>query len=171
MTPARFNAACKAMAHTTYVCQWGGSHVWKIGGKVFAIGSSEAGGAFHVTFKCSALAFEVLKDAPGCRPAPHLASRGMIWIQRTGPGVLDDKALAEHLAASYRLVADGLTRAKRRELGFDAAPPPAERPAKRPAGKAAKAKPGPSSATSEPKSPRTAPAGAPAMSARTSRRR
>ena len=39
MTPAAFNAFCRTLPATTYVCQWGGSHVWKIGGKVFAIGS------------------------------------------------------------------------------------------------------------------------------------
>lgn len=121
MTPARFNAVCSKLPHATYVCQWGGSHVWKIGGKVFAIGSPEDAGLF-VTFKCSDLAFEVLKEAEGCRPAPYLASRGMIWIQRTGPGILDDTALAEHIAASYRLVAAGLSRTLRRELGLDSEP-------------------------------------------------
>ena len=28
---------------TTYVVQWGGAHVWKVGGKVFAIGGWERG--------------------------------------------------------------------------------------------------------------------------------
>lgn len=120
MTPARFNTFCKSLPHATYVCQWGGSHVWKIGGKVFAIGSTEAGDQFHVTFKCSPLAFEVLKEQPGCRPAPYLASRGMIWIQRTGPGALDDDGLKEHLRESYRLAGLNLTKARRRELGLDA---------------------------------------------------
>ncbi len=118
MSPAAFNAFCKRLPQTTYVCQWGGSHVWKIGGKVFAIGSPEAGGALHVTFKCSAVAFEVLKEQPGCRPAPYLASRGMLWIQRTDARGMSDASLKEHLRESYALVAAGLTWARRKELGI-----------------------------------------------------
>ena len=33
-----FNAFCGALRATSYVVQWRGSHVWKVGGKVFAIG-------------------------------------------------------------------------------------------------------------------------------------
>lgn len=123
MTPVRFNTFCSSLPHTTYVCQWGGSHVWKIGGKVFAIGSPEGRGVLHVTFKCSPLAFEVLKGEPGCRPAPYLASRGMLWIQRTGPGYLDDAGLKQQLRESYRLVADGLSKAARHELGLETGTP------------------------------------------------
>ena len=38
MTYIKFNAFCRGLPATTYVVQWGGSHVWKVGGKVFAIG-------------------------------------------------------------------------------------------------------------------------------------
>ncbi len=38
MTFEEFNAFCGSLPATTYVVQWGGSHVWKVGGKVFAIG-------------------------------------------------------------------------------------------------------------------------------------
>ena len=34
----QFNAFCRALPATAYVVQWRGSHVWKVGGKVFAIG-------------------------------------------------------------------------------------------------------------------------------------
>ena len=34
-----FNNLCKSLPATTYVVQWGDSHVWKVGGKVFAIGA------------------------------------------------------------------------------------------------------------------------------------
>ena len=39
MTIDEFNHYCKALPHTTHVVQWGNSEVWKVGGKVFAIGS------------------------------------------------------------------------------------------------------------------------------------
>ena len=38
MTYDEFNAFCGALKAASYVMQWGGSHVWKVGGKVFAIG-------------------------------------------------------------------------------------------------------------------------------------
>ncbi len=38
MTYDEFNKYCAALKATTYVKQWGDSHVWKVGGKVFAIG-------------------------------------------------------------------------------------------------------------------------------------
>lgn len=33
-----FNHFCQSLPATTYVVQWGGAHVWKVGGKVFALG-------------------------------------------------------------------------------------------------------------------------------------
>ena len=36
------------------------------------------------------MSFEMLKSEPGLRPAPYLASRGMLWIQRTGDESMDD---------------------------------------------------------------------------------
>ena len=76
MTYDEFNAFCGSLPATTYVMQWGGSHVWKVGGKVFAIGGW-ADDREAYTFKVSEIAYEILRDRPGLRPAPYLASRGM----------------------------------------------------------------------------------------------
>ena len=54
MTYDDFNAFCRALPATTYVVQWGGAHVWKVGGKVFAIGGW-ADGAPAFTFKAGEL--------------------------------------------------------------------------------------------------------------------
>ena len=120
-----YNRFCQSLAHTTYVVQWGGAHVWKIGGKVFAVGgwSNEEGtqgeaGALGVTFTVSPLAFDILKEQPGLRPAPYLASRGMKWIQRTTDDTMSDTDLCDYLAESYRLVGEGLTKKLQRELGL-----------------------------------------------------
>lgn len=118
MTPAGFNTFCCRLPHTSYVVQWGGAQVWKVAGKVFAIAWDEPG-ELHVTFKVTPLGFEVLKDMPGLRPAPYLASRGMTWIQRTSAESMDDNALRDCLAESHRLVAAGLTKRLQRELGLD----------------------------------------------------
>ncbi|MGO9772686.1 MAG: MmcQ/YjbR family DNA-binding protein [Roseiarcus sp.] len=118
MTYDDYNRFCGALPASTRVVQWGGSHVWKVGGKVFAIGGwDEDLPAF--TFKVSPLSFEILKALPGLRPAPYLASRGMSWIQNYAEPGLDDDELKDYIRQSHRLVARGLTRLKRRELGLD----------------------------------------------------
>ncbi|MGE3830364.1 MAG: MmcQ/YjbR family DNA-binding protein [Parvibaculaceae bacterium] len=118
MTYKQFNAFCKSLRATTYVMQWGGSHVWKVGGKVFAIGGWDTGEEPHITFKVSDVAFEVLKDQPGLRPAPYLASRGLKWIQHYAKPGLADRDLKEQLRASHRIVSLGLSRKARVALGL-----------------------------------------------------
>ena len=119
MTYDEFNDFCASLKHTTHVVQWGGSDVWKIGGKVFAIGGWDDGSGAFYTFKVSKIAFEVLSDQPGLRPAPYLASRGMSWIQHYGEPGLPDKELKDHLKESYRLVSLGLTKKLQKELGLN----------------------------------------------------
>jgi predicted DNA-binding protein (MmcQ/YjbR family) len=129
MTHEQFNAFCKALPATTYVMQWGGSHVWKVGGKVFAIGVvGDEPPAF--TFKVTPMAFEVFKRQPGLRPAPYLASRGMKWIQHYAKPGLPDRELKEMLRHSYTLVIAGLPKTMRAALGLSetAAPPSASHP-------------------------------------------
>ena len=115
-----YNAFCASLPHATHVVQWGNSHVWKVGGKVFAIGGwNDEGAPLGVTFKTSEIGYEVWKDQPGCRPAPYLASRGMKWIQRVRAGAMDDDGLREALADSHRLISLGLTKRLQRELGLN----------------------------------------------------
>ncbi|MGB6119924.1 MAG: MmcQ/YjbR family DNA-binding protein [Mesorhizobium sp.] len=118
MTLDDYNSFCATLPHTSHVVQWGGSHVWKVAGKVFAIAGWDKGVTVGITFKTSEMSFDLLKDRPGCRPAPYLASRGMKWIQRTGPETLDDDALRDYLRESHRLVAAGLSRKQRKALGL-----------------------------------------------------
>ena len=117
MTYEEFNAFCRALPATGYVMQWGGSHVWKVGGKVFAIGGW-ADGQPAFTFKVNDLSYEVLKEQPGLRPAPYLASRGMTWIQDYAKPGLSDDELRDYLRQSHRIVASGLSKKKQRELGL-----------------------------------------------------
>ena len=118
MTYDQYNAFCGSLPVTTHVVQWGGAHVWKVGGKVFAIGWFEPDQYAGITFKVSDIAWEILCDAAGCRPAPYLASRGMKWIQSYDQPGLSKKELKQYLKASHELVAAGLTRKKRAELGL-----------------------------------------------------
>jgi predicted DNA-binding protein (MmcQ/YjbR family) len=118
MTYDEFDEYCASLPATTMVIQWRGSRVWKVGGKVFAIGGwSDGEPAF--TFKVDDEAYGFLCDQRGLRPAPYLASRGMKWIQHhAAPGLSDDQ-LRDFLAQSHKIVSLGLTKKSQRELGLN----------------------------------------------------
>jgi predicted DNA-binding protein (MmcQ/YjbR family) len=102
---------------TTHVGQWGDAHVWKVGGKGCCIGAGSAE-APAFSFKASEIAFMVLPERKGFRPAPYLASRGLKWIEARGD-LVETGELRDLIRASYALVVAGLTARKRRELGLD----------------------------------------------------
>ncbi|MEM8548429.1 MAG: MmcQ/YjbR family DNA-binding protein [Pseudomonadota bacterium] len=146
-----YNAHCGALPATTTVVQWGGAHVWKVGGKVFAVAWGQEtsaphaqacgpdaprgapsdgaqmshhqfhaeGDGFEVSFKVTPDQFILLNELPGVRPAPYMASRGLKWVQRFGPQTLSDEDVCAYLTASHGLVAAGLTKKLRRELGLE----------------------------------------------------
>jgi predicted DNA-binding protein (MmcQ/YjbR family) len=118
MTREGYDAFCAGLPGATSVVQWGGASVWKVGGKVFAIGGWSDGPEFAVTFKASEMSFAVLKAMPGMRPAPYLASRGLLWLQRIDARSLSDADLKAYLRQSHALVAAGLSRKAQSELGI-----------------------------------------------------
>ncbi len=118
MTYEEYNVFCGGLPATTYVVQWGGSHVWKVGGKVFAIGGW-ADGMPAYTFKVSDIGYEVLRNEPGLRPAPYLASRGMKWIQHYAEPGLSDEELKDYILQSHKIVSLGLTKKLQKELGLN----------------------------------------------------
>ncbi len=119
MNYKQYNDFCRSLPATTYVQQWGEAHVWKVGGKVFAIGGWEGRAYPGITFKVTPVSYELLKNEPGLRPAPYLASRGMKWIQHYDKPGLSLKELKAYLRQSHRLVAQGLSKKKRAELGLN----------------------------------------------------
>jgi predicted DNA-binding protein (MmcQ/YjbR family) len=123
MTYEEFNEFCGSLPAASYVMQWGGSHVWKVGGKndgkVFAIGGWVDGGKAGFTFKVPDSAYEMLLFRPGLRPAPYLASRGMKWIQHCDESGPSDAELKDFLQTSHRLASLNLTKKKQKELGLN----------------------------------------------------
>lgn len=117
MTQDEFNTFCRALPAATHVVQWGGAQVWKVGGKVFVIARFDDEEP-RFSFKVSDLAFEILGAQPGLRPAPYLASRGLKWIQHYNKPGLTDADLEDYLRHSHRLVALGLSKKRRAELGL-----------------------------------------------------
>ncbi len=128
MTKDEFNTFCAALPHTFHVVQWGDSDVWKVGiagknkNKVFVVGGwneIDDGSQFCMSFKCGEIAFEFLRDTPGCRPAPYLASRGMKWIQRMTDEGVSDTDMIDYLRESHRLASLNLTKKLQKELGLN----------------------------------------------------
>ena len=113
-----YNYFCASLPHANHVVQWGGGNVWKVATKLFAVAWQNEADGLWVTFKCSQMSFELLKDQPGLRPAPYLASRGMLWIQRTSDASMDDAALRDYLRESHRLAALKLPKKTQKELGL-----------------------------------------------------
>ena len=97
---------------TTIVEQWG-SHVAKVGGKVFAL--CGAGGE-DIVFKVSETSFEGLTALEGIGQAPYFAKRQ--WVS-VGPAALSDADLKAYIHASYRMIAVKLTRKAKAELGLE----------------------------------------------------
>ena len=112
-----YNRFCASLPHSSHVVQWGGAHVWKVGGKVFAIGGGVAG-AETFTFKAGEIGYEMLRQQPGLRPAPYLASRGLKWIQHHASPGLSDAELGDYLRLSHAMAARGLPRKTRIALGL-----------------------------------------------------
>ena len=96
---------------STLNAQWG-AMVAKVGGKVFCL-HADAGG--DLVFKVGELAFDGLTGLDGIGQAPYFAKRQ--WV-RVSPGALEDELLAAYIGRSHQLVAAGLTRKLRAELGI-----------------------------------------------------
>ena len=112
MTPKAFDAACRALPAVTMVVQWGGSDVYKVGGRIFAVAG--LGGGF--SFKATDIAYEALIEIGRARPAPYLARAK--WVLFDDLAALDEAEVNGWLATAHALVAAKLTRALRRELGL-----------------------------------------------------
>lgn len=115
----QYNKFCKSLPAVTHVIQWGDAHVWKVGGKVFAIAGWSKTSDLAVSFKVSDNHFDLLKDQPGFRPAPYLASRNMKWIQQTDTSKPRESELRYYIQESHRIVSLGLTKKLQNELGLN----------------------------------------------------
>jgi predicted DNA-binding protein (MmcQ/YjbR family) len=111
MTRGEIEAAALALPAATRIVQWGGSDVYKVGGKVFAICGLRGG----LSFKVSEIGFMALTEGGPARQAPYLAKGH--WVIVDLDAASDDE-ITGWIAASHALVAAKLTRAVRAELGL-----------------------------------------------------
>jgi predicted DNA-binding protein (MmcQ/YjbR family) len=118
MTLGQFSAFCRALPATACVILPNGSHVWKVGGKVFATGSDEYGKPTF-TFRVSDAAYDMLKDRPGLRPASQPGSRDLKWIQHFKRRGLSESGLRDYIRQSHVMVAKDLPTKQQIELGLE----------------------------------------------------
>ena len=102
-----------------FVDQWD-SHVAKVGDKVFAVLGERVD--WRLVVKCSEESFEILTSLEGIAQAPYFAKRKWVSIGDHSP--LEQEELEHYARRSYELVAAGLTKKLRGELGImiDTAP-------------------------------------------------
>jgi predicted DNA-binding protein (MmcQ/YjbR family) len=111
MSRAAVEQIAFALPAVTRVVQWGGSDVYKVGGKVFAICGDEA-----VSFKVSDIGFVVLTEAGGPgRQAPYCAKGQWVAVDLAA---VDGEDLQGWLATAHSLISGKLTRKARAELGL-----------------------------------------------------
>ncbi len=109
---ADFDAFVTGLAGVTLVDQWE-SRVAKVGDKVFAVLNDDGA---KIAFKVSEESFEILTALDGAGQAPYFAKRKWVAVSPTAP--LSDDELHHYLHRSYELVAAGLTKKVRAELGI-----------------------------------------------------
>jgi len=118
MNLAEFDSFCESLPSTEMVIQWGGAHVWKVGGKVFALASKWGEGTtdFKIGFKASQLAFQILTEQPDIAPSPYLGRYQ--WVQLQTSSALMDDDIKAYIEQAHELIAAKLTKAKRKQLGL-----------------------------------------------------
>jgi predicted DNA-binding protein (MmcQ/YjbR family) len=86
--------------------------VFKVGGKMFALCSLDAGPPLRLSVKCDPeLAAQLRSAYPAIRPGYHLNKRH--WNTLTLDGSLPDELVTDLLGDSYDLVVASLPRARR----------------------------------------------------------
>ena len=113
-----FEAFILALPSTTLVRQWRDDSVAKVGGKIFALLDRDPG---EVWLKVSDMAYELLNELDGVRPAPYFARAGWVAISAASP--LTGAEVEAYIREAHRIVAGRLSKRVQAELGL--APPTA----------------------------------------------
>lgn len=111
MTREQIEAVAMGLPATTKIVQWGGSDVYKVGGKVFAICGLRGG----LSFKVSEIGFVALTEGGPARQAPYLHKGSWVIVDLDAA---DDADIADWLTTAHTLIAAKLTKAAKRELGL-----------------------------------------------------
>jgi predicted DNA-binding protein (MmcQ/YjbR family) len=111
LTREEIEAFAMGLPAVTKVIQWGGSDVYKVGGKVFAMCHPSGG----LSFKVTPIGFVVLTEEGPGRQAPYCAKGHWVNVALDGA---PDEDLADWLRTAHSLIAAKLTKVLKRELGL-----------------------------------------------------
>jgi predicted DNA-binding protein (MmcQ/YjbR family) len=107
---------CLSLPAATLSVQWGADHVYKVGGKMFAAMGPPEMRPRTLSFKAGADSFAILTKAKNIVPAPYLARAQ--WVQLTRLDALSTEELKAYLERAHAIVASGLSKKKRMDLGI-----------------------------------------------------
>jgi predicted DNA-binding protein (MmcQ/YjbR family) len=97
--------------------QWGDAHVFKVGGKMFALSRyDDPSTPPRFSFKASDMAFELLIEQGVASPSPYMARAK--WVVLASAGALPDEEVKAYLAQAHALVAAKLPKKTRVALGL-----------------------------------------------------
>lgn len=113
-TRAGFEPFVLSLPAATLVHQWRDDSVAKVGGKIFALLDRDPG---EVWLKVSEMAFDMLPELPGIRPAPYFARASWVAIGDGSP--LNEDEVRAYLTEAHRLIAARLPRKLRLSLGLE----------------------------------------------------
>lgn len=114
MRPADLRRFCLTLPGATATVQWGDNHVFKVGGKMFAV-IGMAGRKFDgLSFKVSPDSFHILTREPGIVPAPYLARAGWVAVDRLDRLPADQ--LKAYVARAHAIIAAKLPKKKQAEI-------------------------------------------------------
>lgn len=111
----RLQSFALSLPQTTVVAQWGGL-VFKVAGKVYLVLGLDGQLLEGVCFKCTPDEFDERIDLDGIVQAPYFAKRH--WVKLEDPAALPEPQLQARIRRSHALVATGLPKKTRAQLGL-----------------------------------------------------
>ncbi len=116
MRYAEIEKFCLSLKGAKLSIQWGSDHVYKVGDKMFAVLGPAGDEAADDVLQGGAGQLRDPDQAEEHHPAPYLARAQWVNLQRLD--ALSTKELKAYLERAHSIVASGLTKKKRAELGI-----------------------------------------------------
>lgn len=117
MRHADIEKLCLSLKGAVLSIQWGEERVFKVGGKMFAMLYPASQRPHTLWFKASNESLHILTHVRHITPAPYLARAKWVCLERLD--ALPAKETRPYLVRAHAIVASGLTKKMRLELGID----------------------------------------------------
>ena len=118
MTPEAFHQTALALPGASFDIKWGVDRTYCVGAKMFAASGPTTDPTPRYSFKASDMAFELLIEQGLARPTAYSAR--FKWVTLVSADALPDDQISAYLAQAHAIVAGGLPKKVRRELGLPA---------------------------------------------------